>query len=93
MSLLNKVLGRKSASKGAKVSVKKFKTIKDAVKYLDKKYSREGWLKSYTDEDIKIAGILVLVQHGFRFDPMTDKEYSFVEKANRKHPDYNIRLS
>lgn len=69
-----------------------FKTIAKAIKYLDDKYSRNGWVNANPSESIRIGYMSVYVQHGLRCDPDND-QFSKYKRWEAKYPELNIRLS
>jgi len=69
-----------------------FRTINQAVKYLDTKYGRSGWTNESTSEYMSIGGISTYVQYGLRLDPDND-QFSKYKRWESKYPEYNIRLS
>jgi len=70
-----------------------FRTINQAVKYLDTKYGRSGWTNESTSEpNMSVGGISTYVQYGLRLDPDND-QFSKYKRWESKYPEYNIRLS
>ena len=70
----------------------RFNTINQAVKYLDAKYGRSGWLEERTSESICIGTMHVYVQYGLRCDP-DNSEFGKFKQWESKYPEFNIRLS
>ena len=69
----------------------RFNTINQAVKYLDAKYGRSGWVEERTSESICIGTMHVYVQYGLRCDPDNSEFIKFKQRAS-KYPEFNIRL-
>ena len=69
-----------------------FNNIQQAIKYLDNKYTREGWIDDRTSEFIYINGISVWVQYGLRVDP-DDTQFAKFRQWCVRYPELNIRLS
>jgi hypothetical protein len=70
-----------------------FTNITKAVEYLDNKYGRINWTNSLQHlERIRISGIDVYVNNGFRCDP-DDSQWPKVSKWIAKYPEYSTRLS
>ena len=70
----------------------RFNTINQAVKYLDAKYGRSGWVEDCPSELMYVGGMSVYVQYGLRCDP-DDTEFSKYKQWEAKYPEFNIRLS
>jgi hypothetical protein len=69
-----------------------FKTINQAVKYLDAKYGRSGWINGEPCELIYVGGISVYAQYGLRIDP-DDTQFVKYKRWEAKYPELNVRLS
>ena len=69
-----------------------FNTITKAVKYLDNKYTRDGWVKDSPNESIRIGYMSVYVQYGLRCDPDNDQFGKF-KQWESKYSELNVRLS
>ncbi len=69
-----------------------FKTINQAVKYLDAKYGRSGWINGEPCELMYVGGISVYAQYGLRIDP-DDTQFVKYKRWEAKYPELNVRLS
>lgn len=73
-------------------SIATFKTINQAVKYLDAKYGRNQWVNGEPCELMYVAGLSVYVQYGLRVDP-DDTQFSKYKQWEAKYPELKVRLS
>ncbi len=70
----------------------RFNTINQAVKYLDDKYGRSGWLNANPCELIYVGRISVYVQYGLRCWP-DDTQFTKYKRWEAKYPELSVRLS
>lgn len=72
--------------------INRFKTISQAIKYLDAKYGRKQWVDGEPNELMYVGGLSVYVQYGLRVDP-DDTQFSKYKQWEAKYPELKVRLS